>query len=309
MAGAPRLLSLLVLTGALVGLTARPARATVEGCRLESSGDYYLNYCSNHGMYPRVLDTRYRHLAPVMAQVLSQLVKRGELRPLPVLVEVPFHMGSMEPAAELELRDACEPSTGDSDENGPALGPCYRATLRSFPDYAELLGVTAALARLLEPGDALTVRSLQPLVQRSQSLRQSHAQQPFFFDDARASRGDATARVRWLDGATALVLDVAKVTRALPAVAGELFVPPRWSARGWLAYASDREVVAHDFAHNVTHRVPITRPDQALSDLKLAFDQAGNALESSCDYDYTFACEANWRLDLATGKVAESPRP
>lgn len=309
MARAQTLLPLLVLTGALVGLTARPVHATVEDCRLESAGAYYLNYCSNHGMYPRVLDTRYRHLAPVMAQVVSQLVKRGELRPLPVLVEVPFHMGSMEPAAELELRDACEPSTGESDEGGPALGPCYRATLRSFPDYADLLGVTVALARLLVPGDALTVRSLQPLVQRSQSLRQRHAQQPFFFDDARASRGDATARVRWLDGATALVLDVAKATRALPAVDGELFVPPRWSARGWLAYASDREVVAHDFARNVTHRVSVARPDQALSDVKLAFDQTGTALEISCDYDYSVAYEARWQLDLATGKVEESPRP
>jgi len=309
MARAPSLLPLLVLTGALLGLTTGTAHATVAGCLLESAGDYYLNYCSNHGMYPRVLDTRYRHLAPVMGQVRSQLVKRGELRPLPVLVEVPFHMGSMEPAAELELRAACAPSGGDADEDGPALGPCYRVTLRSFPDYAELLGVTAALARLLEPGDALTVQSLQPLVLRSQPLRQGWAQQPFFFDDARAPRGDATVRVRWLDGATAPVLTVAKATRALPAVAGELVVPPRWSAQGWLAYASDREVIAHDFARNVTHRMSVTRPDQALSDVKLAFDPAGTALEISCDYDYTFGYEARWRLELATGKVEASPRP
>lgn len=309
MAGFPDLLPLLVLTGALVGLTTGTARATVAACRLESAGDFYLNYCSNHGMYPRALDTRYRHLAPVMAQVRSQLVKRSELRPLPVLVEVPFHMGSMEPAAELELSDACEPSGGDSDVAGPALGPCYRVTLRSFPDYAELLGVTAALARLLDPGDALTVRSLQPLMLRSQPLRQSWAQQPFFFDDARASRGDATVRVRWLDGATAPMLTVAKATGALPAVAGELVVPPRWSARGWLAYASDLEVVAHDFARDVTHRMSVARPDQVVSDVKLAFDRAGTALEISCDYDHTFSYEARWRLDLVTGKVEESPRP
>jgi len=309
MARTPGLLPLLVLAGAPVGLTTGTARATVVGCRLESAGSFYLNYCSNHEMYPRALDTRYRHLAPVMARVRSELVQRGELRPLPVLVEVPFYMGSLEPAADLQLSDACEPSGGDSDEGGPALGPCYRVTLRSFPDYAELLGVTAALARLLDPGDALTVRSLQPLVQRSRPLRQGSSQQPFFFDDARSPRGDASVRVRWLDGATAPVLGVAQATRALPAVAGELVVPPCWSAQGWLAYASDLEFVAHDFARSVTHRVSVARPDQALSDVKLVFDPAGTALEISCDYDYTFAYEATLRLELATGKVTESPRP
>lgn len=291
-----------------VALASHSARATVVACEPLGAPGVVVNFCSNHGYYPRSEPLRLQHAAYGLSVVRERLVAVGLLRPLPILVQVPAFAGNS--PLRIGLRQDCAIDPGEVEDAPTPIGACYFVeTDGPLPSYEALVTEVALLSTLSDTEPERVFENAQVLPRPSKAAASHTSGVRFEEEPALAPGGRHSVRERWQDGKLSLVLFAGeREVRTLP-LTTPLAARPIWSEDGaWVAYASLEEAVAVQVATGTTRRYRISKlleSSQRTLEVLLSFVST-HTLRLKAEEDL-WSSYSVWDLDLVRGSAVKLP--